>query len=52
MAIRISGNDEHAFAGANVAHGFARFGKIGQSFAAFEVPLEFCIADVTVRLLA
>src|ERR1700688_1553568 len=45
LAIRISGNDEHALERANVAHGLARLGKIRRGFAAFEVALEVGISD-------
>jgi hypothetical protein len=45
LAIRITGNDEHALAGADVADGLAGFGKIRRRFAPFEVPLEVGIGD-------
>src|SRR5580704_7817401 len=40
LAVGIAGNDQHAFAGANVAHRLARLGEIGASLAAFEMTFQ------------
>jgi len=48
LTVRVSVDDEHAFERANVAHGFASFGEIGTSFAAFEVALEIGISNASV----
>ena len=45
LTIGIAGNDEHAFDGADVAHGLARLGEIGRGFTAFEVALEIGVTD-------
>jgi hypothetical protein len=51
LAIGIAWDDQHAFAGANVAHGLARLGEIGARFAAFEVALQVGIFEVRVAAL-
>src|SRR5580700_995052 len=45
LAVGVSGSDEHALAGADVAHGLAGFGQVRLSFAALEVALEVGISD-------
>ena len=46
LAIGIAGDDQHAFAGANVADRFASLGEIGASLAAFEMPFQVGIFEV------
>ena len=44
-AIGVSGNDEHALEGADVAHGLPRFGEIRRGFAALEMVPEVGVDD-------
>src|SRR5580692_6416017 len=46
MAVGIAGHDQHAFAGANVAHRLTRLGQIGASLAAFEVSLQVSVSEM------
>src|ERR1017187_8401747 len=48
--IRISGHNQHPFQSSDIAHGFARLGKIWGSFAAREVPLQVAIAEARLAL--
>src|SRR5580700_7545669 len=45
LAVGVAGNDEHAFAGADVAHGLAGLCKIRHGFAALKVALEVGIGE-------
>src|SRR5260370_36907959 len=46
LAIGIAGDDQHAFAGANVAGCLAWLSELGASLATFEMPLQVGIFEV------
>src|ERR1700722_12861198 len=48
LAVRIAGNDQHAFEGADVAHRFARFGQRRSALPSFEMTLQIGITDAGV----
>src|ERR1700751_1868204 len=43
LRVRIAVDNQHAFAGTDVAHGFPRLRQSGSIFASFEMPLEIRI---------
>src|SRR5579872_5722092 len=45
LAVRIPGNDEHSFEGADVAHRFAGLGEIGRGLTAPKVPLDIGVGN-------
>jgi len=50
QAVRISGHNQHAFQGSDVAHSLACLRQIGRSFAAREVALQVGVSQARLAL--